>query len=245
MRGLEAVRLVRSPGPVAGRLPERHRLPEVMTTSPQLTWQPSLLDSHDETAIDEAFSTLERIGLDATSWVEYAPGWLSGSDGLFSELVERTDWQQRTRHMYDRKLQEPRLTAGWSAASGRALEPAVLEAIRRALSARYGVTFDSVGLNLYRDGRDSVAWHRDRIAKEIADPIVALVSIGEPRRFLLRPAGGRAARTFMLGRGDLLVTGGSCQRAWEHAVPKVARAGPRISIAYRHGFDAGVRYPVT
>jgi alkylated DNA repair dioxygenase AlkB len=108
------------------------------------------------------------------------------------------------------------------------------------LSGRYGVEFDSVGLNLYRDGRDSVAWHGDRIAREIAEPLVAIVSIGEPRRFLLRPKvrGGDVPvrmHRLLLGRGELLVTGGATQRAWEHSVPKVASAGPRMSITFRHG----------
>ena len=107
--------------------------------------------------------------------------------------------------------------------------------MRIALSQRYGVAFDSVGLNLYRDGRDSVAWHRDRIAKDIDDPLVAIVSVGEPRRFLLRPVTGGHSRALLLGRGDLLVTGGTCQRTWQHTVPKVAKAGPRISITFRHG----------
>ena len=82
-----------------------------------------------------------------------------------------------------------------------------------------------------------MAWHADRIPKEIESPIVVLVSLGEPRRFLLRPKGGGPSRTFMLGRGDLLVTGGNTQRTWEHSVPKVSRAGPRISVAYRHGLE--------
>jgi alkylated DNA repair dioxygenase AlkB len=103
------------------------------------------------------------------------------------------------------------------------------------------VEFDSMGLNLYRDGRDSVAWHGDRIAREIAEPLVAIVSIGEPRRFLLRPKhavpgeGPRRAHRLLLGRGELLVTGGATQRAWEHSVPKVASAGPRMSLTFRHG----------
>jgi alkylated DNA repair dioxygenase AlkB len=113
-----------------------------------------------------------------------------------------------------------------------------LEEIRDVLSRRYDRVFDSVGFNLYRDGRDSVAWHGDHIKPEIDDPIVALVSLGEPRKFLLRPKGGGRSRAFMLGRGDLLVTGGKSQRSWEHSVPKVAEAGPRISLAYRHGLDA-------
>ena len=141
--------------------------------------------------------------------------------------------------MYDRRVREPRLTAPWNIRSGEPLEPPILEEIRQILSQRYGREFDSVGFNLYRDGNDSVAWHGDRIRKEIEDPIVALVSLGEPRKFLLRPKGGGRSRAFMLGRGDLLVTGGRSQRTWEHSVPKVARAGPRISLAYRHDLDAG------
>ncbi|MDQ3217880.1 MAG: alpha-ketoglutarate-dependent dioxygenase AlkB, partial [Actinomycetota bacterium] len=106
------------------------------------------------------------------------------------------------------------------------------------LSEHYGVVFDSVGFNLYRDGKDSVAWHGDHIHKEIERPIVVLVSLGQPRRFLLRPKGGGRSRVFTLGGGDLLVTGGLTQRTWEHAVPKVAKAGPRISVAFRHGLIA-------
>ncbi len=105
----------------------------------------------------------------------------------------------------------------------------------RCLGQRYGVVFDSVGFNLYRDGRGSVAWHGDKIVKAIAEPILP-VSLGEPRRFLLRPKGGGSSQRFDLGRGDLLVTGGTTQRTWEHAVPKVARAGPpRISVAFAMG----------
>ena len=104
------------------------------------------------------------------------------------------------------------------------------------LTERYGRTFDSVGLNLYRDGRDSVAWHGDRIPIEFVDPIVALVSLGHPRTLRLRPKvrSTAPARAFTMRRGDLLVMGGSCQRTWEHAIPKVASAGPRISLALRH-----------
>jgi alkylated DNA repair dioxygenase AlkB len=207
-------------------------------SSPTVAWQASLLDSATETELDRSFSGLRRIRLDAKSWVDHAPGWVNGSDELFAELLARTDWGQRTRHMYDRKVAEPRLTASWRA-GGDPLEPPLLEEMRQILSERYEVELDSMGLNLYRDGTDSVAWHRDRIAKEIAEPIVAIVSVGEPRKFQLRPLEGRIrrARSLMLGRGDLLVTGGACQRQWEHSVPKVAHAGPRISITFRHGMD--------
>jgi alkylated DNA repair dioxygenase AlkB len=206
------------------------------TKRPNLTWQPSLFES-EEPGFDSDFSSLERIQLDPTSWIDYAPHWVSGTDRLFGEILELRPWGQRARHVYDQKVREPRLTAPWSARSGERLEPSILEEIRLVLSRHYSVDFDSVGFNLYRDGNDSVAWHGDRIFKEIEEPIVALVSLGEPRKFLLRPKGGGKSRSFMLGPGDLLVTGGKTQREWEHSVPKVAQAGPRISLAYRHGMD--------
>jgi alkylated DNA repair dioxygenase AlkB len=208
----------------------------VEVTSLDLIWQPSLFEA-GEVSVDASFERLQRVRLDPTAWVDYAPGWVGGSDRLFSQILQLRQWGQRTRRMYDHKVAEPRLTASWNKESGEPLEPAILEEIRKLLSERYGVDFDSVGFNLYRDGRDSVAWHGDRIKKEIQEPVVALVSLGEPRRFLLRPKGGGSTRAFMLGRGDLLVTGGRAQRSWEHSVPKVARAGPRISLAFRHGMD--------
>ena len=204
-------------------------------------WQPSLLDDAAETTVDESFSLLGRVQLDPESWVDYAPGWVAGADDLFAELLASVDWGQRTRYMFDKQVIEPRLTSSWRAANGNALEPAVLERMRRVLSERYAVDLDSMGMNLYRDGRDSVAWHGDRIAREIERPIVALVSLGHPRKFLLRPKGGGRSRPFELGRGDLLVTGGRCQRLWQLSVPKVATAaGPRISLAFRHAMAAQV-----
>jgi len=189
---------------------------------------------------DRTFSRLERVHLDQTAWLDLASSWVSGSDTLFRTLVETLPWAQRTRHLYEQERIEPRLTASWHAGRGMPLEPAILEGMRAALSDRYGLRLDSAGFNFYRDGRDSVAWHRDAIPQRIHHPVVALVSLGEPRRFLLRPRGGGTSRPFMLGHGDLLVTGGDAQRTWEHAVPKVAHAGPRISIAFRHGMDARV-----
>jgi alkylated DNA repair dioxygenase AlkB len=207
-----------------------------MSGQVDLSWQPSLFGG-DAPAFDPGFEGLERINLDPTAWVDYLAGWVSGADALFQEILELRDWGQRRRQMYDKKVVEPRLVAPWNLRSGEPLEPPILEDIRVVLSARYGVEFDSVGFNLYRDGRDSVAWHGDRLKKEVVDPIVVLVSLGAPRKFLLRPVGGGTSKSFMLGSGDLLVTGGKTQRTWQHAVPKVAQAGPRISLAYRHGMD--------
>jgi alkylated DNA repair dioxygenase AlkB len=192
-----------------------------------------------EPSFDPQFRGLTRAWLDPQSWVDLVPGWLTGSDALFRAVLDSREWGQRTRRMYDQRVLEPRLTAPWNLRSGAPLRPKLLDDARLALSARYGVVFDSAGFNLYRDGQDSVAWHGDRIRKEVEEPIVALLSLGEPRRFLLRPKGGGKSRALHLGRGDLLVTGGKTQRAWEHCVPKVASAGPRISIAYRYGLAIG------
>ncbi|MGH2677518.1 MAG: alpha-ketoglutarate-dependent dioxygenase AlkB [Actinomycetota bacterium] len=199
-----------------------------------MVWQPSLF-ALEPVGFDRSFAEARRIHLDETAWVDHVAGVVSGSDLLFEDVLQGRRWEQRSRRMYDRTVDEPRLTAPWTLGSGEPLKPSVLEDIRQALSQRYGREFDSVGFNLYRDGQDSVAWHVDRMPKEIDPPVVALVSLGEPRRFLLRPKGGGRSRAFLLGRGDLLVTGGETQRTWEHSVPKVARAGPRISLAYRHG----------
>lgn len=203
-------------------------------SAPSVSWQPSLW-ADQRPVVDESFSGLDRIQLDQDSWVDYCVGWMSGSDQAFEELLRQVEWSQRRRRMYDRVVDEPRLTSWRKTDVQNAVSHQWLEEARTSLSEYYDVSFDSVGLNLYRDGADSVAWHRDRIPPEVADPIVALVSLGEPRTFLVRPQGGGKSRSFRLGQGDLLVTGGQAQRRFEHSVPKVKRSGPRLSIAFRHG----------
>jgi alkylated DNA repair dioxygenase AlkB len=198
-----------------------------------LTWQGCLFAAA-EPAVDAAFSTLVRHQLDDTAWVDHTPRWLAGADDVFEELLAKASWRAHTRVMYGNKVDQPRLNASWRRSNGTAILP-VLDEARRVLSARYGVEFDSGGLNLYRDGRDSVAWHGDRIPASVVDPIVAILSLGEPRRFRLRPKGGGPSLAFSLGQGDLLVTGGTCQRTWQHSVPKVAAAGARMSVTFRHG----------
>jgi alkylated DNA repair dioxygenase AlkB len=210
----------------------------VVAGAPPIAWQASLLDAGADAAPDVAFASLTRTDLGLGAWVDHAPGWMAGGDDLFSRLVSGVAWQARSRHMYDKVVDEPRLSARWdlppAVPAVPAAVPGAVLAARAALTARYRVAFDSAGLNLYRDGRDSVAWHGDRIARTVEDPIVAIVSLGSPRRFLLRPAGGGRSRRFDLSGGDLLVMGGTCQRTWQHTVPKVAAAGPRMSVTFRH-----------
>lgn len=201
-----------------------------VTTGVDLTWQPSLLGATTSPAIDAEFSSRSRIQLDSTAWIDVVPGWVSGADALFEEVLERASWAGQRVHMYDRVVDQPRLTALWDD------PPAVVDEMRRVLSGRYGVEFTSVGFNLYRDGRDSVAWHGDRVARELPEATVALVSLGGKRKFQLRPKGGGRSTTLWPVSGDLLVMGGSCQRTCDHAVPKMAVAEPRISIQFRHAY---------
>jgi alkylated DNA repair dioxygenase AlkB len=186
-----------------------------------------------------AFDGLERHELSAGAWVDVARGWLVEADDVFSTLVNEVPWRAERRRMYDRMVDVPRLI--YTYMIGEELPHPVLAAAREALSEHYlpelGEPFRTAGCCYYRDGRDSVAWHGDRIGRgNTQDTMVAIVSVGDPRRLVLRPRDredGAEALSFEMGHGDLLVMGGSCQRTWEHAVPKVASAGPRISIQYR------------
>lgn len=199
-----------------------------------LVWQASLLSASTSTSVraDASFRGLCRHELDATSWVDHVEGWVAGADELFAQLLERARWGQHRRRMYERDVDEPRLTAS-GIEDDRPLVP-VLGAMRDALGVRYERSFESVHLALYRDGRDSVAWHSDRIARAVARPVIAVVGLGEPRRFhVRRKAGGGVVRRFALGSGDLVVMGGEMQTHFEHSVPKVARAGARMSIGFR------------
>jgi alkylated DNA repair dioxygenase AlkB len=187
---------------------------------------------------------MRRIQLDERSWVDYCPGWLSGSDLVFDELAGEARWQQRMVKMYDRTLPEPRLTAGWStdvaeASVGKGAPP-VLRQMTELLSARYAVGFDRIWVNLYRDGADSVAWHGDRNRLVMTSPYVATVSLGARRKFLLRPRGTtRALHRLEPGHGDLVVMGGACQAEWEHTVPKTKQpVGARMSVTIRHSKPA-------
>ncbi len=176
----------------------------------------------------------QRVDLDERSWIDHQPGWLRGADTLFDQLLADNDWRQRTQiPMYDRLVDEPRLVA--SGHIEAPTTPAVLADAAHRLGAHYDVEFDSLAFNLYCTGADSVAWHGDRHRHTVRNPLVAIVSLGAPRPFSVRRRGGGAARQWMAGGGDLLVMGGACQHEWEHAVPKVAHAGPRISVMWRHG----------
>ncbi|MET1072357.1 MAG: alpha-ketoglutarate-dependent dioxygenase AlkB [Umezawaea sp.] len=198
--------------------------------------QASLFDDSEAIGLRE-LTSVRRTALDRGAWVDVRPGWLSGASDLFAELADGVPWVAERRQMYDRVVDVPRLLSFYDERAP--LPHPVLEAARTALSAHYaaelGEPFRTAGLCYYRDGRDSVAWHGDTIGRGATeDTMVAIVSVGAPRALLLRPRGGGETVRYALGHGDLIVMGGSCQRTWEHAIPKTAKpVGPRISIQFR------------
>ncbi len=201
--------------------------------------QGSLLDGAESVGLGP-LRAVRRTTLGRGAWLDVLPGWLSGADTLFELLAGEVPWYGERRMMYDREVDVPRLLA-WYGDDATPPHP-VLDDARAALNEHYapelGGPFRTLGLCYYRDGRDSVAWHGDRIGRgRTEDTMVAIVSIGAARPLLLRPRGGGTTIRHALGHGDLIVMGGSCQRTWEHAVPKTAKpVGPRISIQFRpHG----------
>ena len=199
--------------------------------------QESLLDVGSEPALGPLGATVRRTTLARGAWVDVRPGWLAGSGDVFSRLLETVPWRAEKRHMYDRVVDVPRLLC--FCGEDEPLPDPFLVAARRALNSHYGAElgeeFRTAGLCLYRDGRDSVAWHGDTIGRgQTEDTMVAILSLGTPRALLLRPRGGGSSLRFELGHGDLLVMGGSCQRTWEHAIPKTSQVtGARISVQFR------------
>ncbi len=212
-----------------------------------LVVQPSLFGSTGELGVAELGAAVERRPLSNGAWVDLRPGFVTAADELFDVLASTVPWHEERTHIYDRTVRVPRLLAGY--AEGEALPHPVLDEARSALSLHYakelGEPFVSVGLCLYRDGNDSVAYHGDRIARESSrDTMVAIVSLGAARPFGLRPKSGGSGLKLQVGHGDLLVMGGTCQRTWLHGIPKVANClGARISIQFRPrwGEDLGKR----
>ena len=206
-----------------------------------MTWQPSLLDQPAVDAagprFDARFEAATRRVLGAGAWVDVVPGWCRGHDELFERVLGAGGWAQHRMAMYGELVEQPRLRAHWGT---RAL-PAALGSLHDAielLSARYRVPLDRVTANLYRDGRDAVAWHGDTHLRDRDRAVVAVLTLGTARAFPLRPRGGGPSVRLAPRPGDLVVMGGTCQRTWQHAVPRTRRpVGPRICVMFRHDPD--------
>jgi alkylated DNA repair dioxygenase AlkB len=200
------------------------------------TLQGSLFDLEEGITV-RPLDAMIREELGRGAWIDLLPGWLGGAEALFDHLVEQVPWRAEQRQMYERVVDVPRLLCFYD--EHDALPHPCLAQAREQLSRHYraelGEAFRTAGLCLYRDGRDSVAWHGDTIGRgKSEDTMVAILSLGAARSLVLRPRGGGVTIRKQLGPGDLIVMGGSCQRTWEHAIPKTARpVGPRISVQFR------------
>jgi alkylated DNA repair dioxygenase AlkB len=185
----------------------------------------------------DAGARAERVDLAGGAWVEVRRGWFQGADDLCHMLIGTVPWEHHRRWMYDRVVDEPRLSR-WYRDAAELPGPGLVEAAQH-LSALYDRPLVGPSLNYYRDGRDSVAFHADRELRFLDDTVVAIVTLGATRPFLVRPQGGGRSIDFRPGAGDLLVMGGACQLFYEHAVPKVAYSGPRVSASWRWAWRPG------
>jgi alkylated DNA repair dioxygenase AlkB len=179
---------------------------------------------------DRKLAGIRRLELSEGAWVEHHLDWVCGHEQIFRELAGNVPWQRQRRIMYERQVDVPRLVSRAPTVGGTGR---FLHGLAERLAQRYQRSFESISLAQYRDGKDSVAFHGDKVGRLANDCIVATVSVGAPRRFLLKPNAGGTSLAFDLGWGDLFVMGGTCQRTWQHAVPKRTHADPRISIMFR------------
>lgn len=203
----------------------------VVSPPPGAIVQPALWSLQQPIALDLA---VKRVELGDEAWVDTMTGFVRGGDTLLDTLVATVSLSAERRPMYENLVDVPRLSAHVPTDHLEAAVP-VIGDIAVLLGARYRKVFSRVGINLYRNECDSVAWHADKIGKVMYQPLVGLVSLGATRPFLLRPLGGGRSRRFVLGSGDLLVMGGNCQHRFEHSVPKLTRpTAPRLSITFRH-----------
>jgi alkylated DNA repair dioxygenase AlkB len=182
-------------------------------------------------AVDDTFSTVARVQLDDTSWVDHIQGWLAGDGELMEALMKQASWEQRSRWMYTRMVQEPRLTAEYPVIAD-APQP-VVQHLTRVLSAHYGRPFTRLWMNWYRDNHDGTGWHADRPANKQDEAVIPVLSLGATRRFLIRPEGGGRSTAIVAHGGDLVVMGGRCQKDYQHSVPKQKQpAGARLSLNF-------------
>lgn len=190
----------------------------------------------------------ERIELEGGAWVDVARGWVSDPAAFYDSLYSNVPWQSSKLFRYDHWVEERRLGSMWR--PGLPLpDPALAEA-HRALQRRYKVQFGGFGMLQYRNGEDGQAFHRDTDMRWLDDTVIAILTLGAERPWLLRPrsakhsleSGRGATHDLSPGPGDLIVMGGRCQAEWEHSVPYLkgrSSVGTRISIQWRFARKAG------
>lgn len=177
--------------------------------------------------------------------VTYEAGFVPSAeaDRLFQLAVDGIRWEQRPVVVAGVSRQQPRLVSMLGEAgvsytyAGLTLQtaalPSYLEALMRRVSAAAGEQFNCVLANYYRDGKDSIGLHRDAEPELGPDPIIASISLGATRTFILRPTLGGTARKIPLASGSLLVMGRGVQKRWLHGIDKEPGAGPRVNFTFR------------
>jgi len=190
---------------------------------------------------------VERIALDEHSWVDVVRGWMEGADELFAHLRRNVAWSTSQLFRYDHLVEEHRLGASWR--RGNPLPHPALAEATRVLQSRYRAYFDGFSMIQYRDGRDGQAFHRDTDMRWLDDTVIAVLSLGAQRPWLLRPRTSRhehdpgkgATHDLAPGSGDLIVMGGGTQANWEHSVAYLGgrAVAPRISIQWRFANKVG------
>ena len=183
--------------------------------------------------LDARFHRLRTEQLGGGAWISHQSSWLDGDTEVFTALALHTRWRDERRPMYDRVVDVPRQVARLPQDGPG--HPVLLEA-SALLSERFGRPLTSIGMNHYRDGRDSMGWHADDDYDAGPHTGVASLSLGAARRFRLRSRDAqRRSLGLDLGPGSLLFMGPGTQSAWQHALPRTARAvGPRLNLTFRH-----------
>src|ERR1700728_630798 len=156
----------------------------------------------DELGFENDFVEINRVDLDENSWIEVVPGLVRSPQNLFARSLREFSWSQCQRWMYDRKVDNC-LTSSYPQIREAPYE--ALRTLARRLSQVYGVTYDGLWVNLYRDRRDSTAWHGDSITCKRDICTVPVLTLGHPRRFLIKPRRGGRSTRFVPQSGDLIV----------------------------------------
>ncbi|HET7845232.1 MAG TPA: alpha-ketoglutarate-dependent dioxygenase AlkB [Xanthomonadales bacterium] len=180
--------------------------------------------------------------------VEYLPGFLApaAADLAFAAVRDEVDWEQHHVRLFGRDVPAPRLSS-WIGDPGTAYTysrvrfeprpwPASVAALRDAIAVRSGFVANSVLANRYRDGRDAMGWHADAEPELGPEPVIASLSLGAPRRFVMRHRARGLKHELMLEPGSLLLMRGRTQSHWQHALPRAGGAGERINLTFRRIF---------
>jgi len=169
------------------------------------------------------------------------------ADQFFSVLITEISWQHESIKIFNKNMLQPRLTAYYGdknyCYSGIIMQSQpwhhLLLIIKKAIEAIANVNFNAVLLNQYRDGNDSMGWHSDDEKELGKTSVIASLSLGETRRFMLRRKDDHQVKIELnLAHGDLLIMGGETQRFWQHQIPKTGKKiapeiQPRINLTFR------------